>query len=99
MWSRTCRSTPSHEAPGARRVSLERMDELLREIESAHGVRFADGLQLMSATALLRRPFDPAMPVLLLGDVAGDAAPGAGATDPRAVVPGRQAHASDPSAM
>lgn len=65
------------------------MQELLDEIEARHGVRAADGLQVLAPAALLARPFDPGMPVLLIPDGAMDSPP----------LAGRHAHAGDPTAM
>jgi tetrapyrrole methylase family protein / MazG family protein len=70
------------------------LDELLRELESGHGIRVEDGLQLLGPEALLTRPFDPGMPVLLLP--AESPAPHAGSP---AVLPGRQARGSDAVGM
>jgi tetrapyrrole methylase family protein/MazG family protein len=72
------------------------MQELLDEIGRRFGVSVADGLQLLTAAGLLRRPFDPGMAVLLLPeDVAADTP---GSFDPQ-VLPGRAAHGADASAM
>jgi MazG family protein len=70
------------------------MQQLLDELASRHGIDPTAGLQLMSARALLERPFDPGIPVLLLP--AGDPA-----EEPsvETVLPGRQARGRDAPAM
>lgn len=65
---------------------------LLDEIGDRFGVSVSDGLQLLTADGLLRRPFDPGMAVLLL-PVEGDE-PRADGFVPKAL-PGRHAHGAD----
>jgi tetrapyrrole methylase family protein / MazG family protein len=74
------------------------MHELLLELESVHGVRAADGLQLISPLALVKRPFEPGLPVLLIPESQGSAT-GADAAFEPPVVPGRHAHGADPAGM
>ncbi len=79
---------------------------LLEELEARHAVRLHDGLQVLGPAALLRRPFDPGLPLLLLPDRSDDIArdsgpkddPGASPFDPP-VLPGRAAHGSDAAAL
>ena len=104
--STTCRQTtfPSKKHPegGASKpeacrrgavvgATLTSMHELLDEVEARYGVRLVKGLQLLGPHALLARPFDPGMPLLLIPDGDGDDAPDA--------LPGRRAHASDAAEM
>ena len=42
------------------------IDPILEEAESRHGLRVGDGLQIVSASMLARRAFDPSWPVLVL---------------------------------
>ena len=65
------------------------MEELLNEVEARFGMSAADGLQLLSAQALVARPFDPGMALVIV--------PGrtAGATP----IPGRAAHGASAAAM
>ena len=75
--------------------------QLIEELESRHGVVAADGLQILAASALAARPFDPGMAVLLLPV----ATPGRAATGEAGdgfvpiVLPGRSAHGADPADM
>jgi len=64
------------------------MDKLLDRIEARFGVTATNGLQLLSPAAIVARPFDPGMAVVLVADD-GHAA------DPIAALPGRAAHAAD----
>ena len=50
--------------------------ELLDEIKARFGAEPTDGIQLLTAAGLLRRPFDPGMAVLLLPDEASRAVDG-----------------------
>ena len=78
---------------------------LLEELERRHGIRLADGLQVLAPEALAARPFDPGWPLLLL---TGSRAPeagrraradlAAGAFRPD-LLPGRGARAPDPLAL
>lgn len=63
---------------------------LLDEVQARFDVSAADGIQLLAAQALVARPVDPAMPLVLV------AQPG---TTPLPPLPGRQAHAASPAAM
>ena len=63
---------------------------LLDEVQARFDVSVADGIQLLSAQALVARPFDPAMPLVIVAQA------GTTALSP---LPGRQAHAASPAAM
>jgi len=63
---------------------------LLDEVQTRFGVSAADGIQLLGQAALVARPFDPAMPLIVVPE------PG---TMPKPPLPGRQAHAASPCAM
>ena len=65
------------------------MQALLDEVTARFGVSVADGIQLLSPAALLARPFDPGMAVLIV--------PGPDLAAP--VLPGRGAHAGSPATM
>jgi tetrapyrrole methylase family protein/MazG family protein len=65
------------------------MDELLSQVETRFGVTAADGLQLLSASALVARPFDPGMALLIVAAQANGATP----------LPGRAAHGASSAAM
>lgn len=69
--------------------------ELIEELRSRFGVRPIDGLQLLTVTGLLRRPFDPGMALVLLPDDSGSNLSTAAdeAFDPR-LLPGRAAQAT-----
>jgi tetrapyrrole methylase family protein/MazG family protein len=67
------------------------MDAFLTEVESRFGVGPRDGLQLLTTAALVARPFDPGMAILLVADAPGDA--------PAAPLPGRAAHGANALAM
>ncbi len=73
------------------RDTLAPMHDLLREIHSRHGIDVTDGLQLLSSRALVERPFDPGMPVLLIPAEPREA--------PSDVLPGRHARGPDAAAM
>jgi tetrapyrrole methylase family protein / MazG family protein len=66
------------------------MDELIAEWESRFGLRAADGLQLISPVALVGRPFDPGLPVLLVPSADGEE---------EAALPGRHGHGDRPLEM
>ena len=65
------------------------MDELLAQVQTRFGVTAADGLQLLSATALVARPFDPGMALVIVPSTAGGSTP----------IPGRAAHGASAAAM
>jgi MazG family protein len=67
------------------------MDALINEVESRFGVGPAAGLQLLTAAALVARPFDPGMALLLVAEpvAAAESAP----------LPGRAAHGANALAM
>ncbi|HUG47108.1 MAG TPA: nucleoside triphosphate pyrophosphohydrolase [Candidatus Limnocylindria bacterium] len=74
------------------------MQGLLDELQARHGVRAHDGLQLLGVSALVRRPFDPGLPILVLPDgTLGTQVDPPGFQPP--VLPGRHAHGSDPAAL
>jgi MazG family protein len=87
------------------------IDALLAEVERRHGIRPGDGIQVLSAGALLRRPFDPGWPVLVVSDAAAQDATSRWAptvterTDAEApafrppLLPGRHARPADPLAL
>ena len=54
------------EARGATSPRHELMDALLRELRERHGLDPARGLQLLTASALLRRAFDPGMALVIV---------------------------------
>jgi tetrapyrrole methylase family protein/MazG family protein len=66
------------------------MDGLVNEVQSRFGVTAADGLQLLTPAALVARPFDPGMALLLTPDS------NAAMSKP---LPGRAAHGADALAM
>lgn len=70
------------------------MKHWLDEASARHGVDPAAGLQLASAAALLRRPFDPGLPLLIVPEGSGQPSTDAPTFDPAALA-GRQAHAGD----
>src|SRR3954454_13433206 len=63
--------------------------QLLGEVESRYGVSAADGVQLLSVSALLARPFDPGIALILAPD----------ASRPVTPLPGRAAHAGSAAQM
>lgn len=80
------------------------VQELFDELQSRFGIRPTDGTQLLTGPALLRRPFDPGMAVLLVPDEPTLDAPaqigvGADGEFEAAALPGRAAHGSDSAAM
>ncbi len=62
------------------------IDAMLAEAESRYGLRLADGLQVVGASALAGRAFDPSWPLLVLADD-----PTAGPSDARDTVADRDA--------
>jgi tetrapyrrole methylase family protein/MazG family protein len=65
------------------------MDELLNQVEARFGVTAADGLQLLSAHALVARPFDPGMALVIVPGKSEAATP----------IPGRAAHGASAAGM
>lgn len=65
------------------------MDELLAQVEARFGVAAADGLQLLTAAALVARPFDPGMALVIVPGTATAAPP----------IPGRAAHGASAAAL
>jgi tetrapyrrole methylase family protein/MazG family protein len=85
------------------------MDALLSELRRLHRLGPELGLQLLTPAALLRRPFDPGMALVILPEAASVAIPPAALeTDPPSpsdpdpppfrpgVLPGRHGHGTDP---
>jgi len=66
-----------------------RVGALLDDVESRFGVSAADGLQVLTTSALLARPFDPGIALVLIPGKSSNAAP----------LAGRAAHASSPAQM
>lgn len=81
--------------------------ELLAEVEQRTGLGIADGIQIASPAALVRLPFDPGWPLLVLAETppAPGSLPDPGPSSPdgaafRAVaLPGRGVHATDPARL
>ena len=67
------------------------LEEALHELERRLGVRPGDGLQLAAASALVRLPFDPGWPLLILGDAVAAPASGSASAFDAPVLPGRHA--------
>src|SRR5688500_19684496 len=65
------------------------MDELLAQVEARFGVTAADGLQLLSAAALVARPFDPGMALVIVPGTAEAATP----------IHGRARHGASPATL
>jgi tetrapyrrole methylase family protein/MazG family protein len=83
------------------------MDALLSELRQIHGLGPELGLQLLTPSALLRRPFDPGMALVILPETPPPPPAGLGLdppspSDPGAppyrphVLPGRHGHGADP---
>jgi tetrapyrrole methylase family protein/MazG family protein len=72
------------------------MQALLDEVRERFGVSASDGLQLLSVGALVARPFDPGMAVVVVPESPASA-PAEGALE--SALPGRAAHAESPVAM
>ena len=88
------------------------IDALVEELERRHGLHPSDGLQVLGVAGLVRRPFDPGWPLLLLpaaeapapADPPAAAAGGPAVAEPPAspppfdppVLPGRHARPADP---
>lgn len=70
---------------------------ILELLEQRHGVRAADGLQISSVDALVKRPFDAGLALLILPEVA-DTVAASGSFQP-ASLPGRHAHGVNPLAL
>jgi tetrapyrrole methylase family protein/MazG family protein len=62
---------------------------VLDELETQHGVRATDGVQILTVAALVARPFDPGIALVVVPD-------GSSASPP---LPGRAAHAGSASEM
>ena len=74
------------------------LPRLLSGLAEHHGWQPSDGLQVLTSDSLVRQPFDPSLPLLILPGTDGLDATGRGPFVP-AVLPGRQGHGSDPVAM
>jgi tetrapyrrole methylase family protein/MazG family protein len=70
------------------------VSQLLESLEQRFNIRSSDGLQLLTAAGILRRPFDPGISVLLLPV---DASERRGADFDPDALPGRAAHAEGAS--
>jgi tetrapyrrole methylase family protein/MazG family protein len=73
--------------------SLHAMDALQNDLREQHGIRPGDGVALVGIDALVRRPFDPGMALVVL-PAEGEDTPAQGETgafDPR-LLPGRHGH-------
>lgn len=68
------------------------MQQLLDELETRHGLRVVDGLQLIAADRLAGSPFDPGLPLLLLPSTGGNGLR-------PAILPGRHGHGADPAQL
>jgi MazG family protein len=84
------------------------IDALLAEVERRHGIRPADGIQVLSAEAVLHRPFDPGWPVLLVPAGPDERAGASTETEPLdtgrpgfrpSVLPGRHSRPPAPHAL
>ena len=77
------------------------MHDWLGEAASRFGVEAAGGVQLMSAPALLRRPFDPGLPLLIVPAAMAKPAPAdaTGADFEPPALAGRHAHAADAATL
>ncbi len=76
------------------------MSGMLELLEQRHGVRAADGLQILSVEALVRRPFDSGLALLVVPhpiDQDGTREPVGGYQPP--ILPGRHGHGADPLAL
>jgi MazG family protein len=74
--------------------------ELIAEIEARFGVTAADGLQILTPGATIRKPFDPGLAVLLVPEPdTGAAAAKPGEEFDPGPLPGRAAHGADAAAM
>lgn len=74
---------------------MMQVPEVIEEVRSRFGVRPSDGMQLLTAAAMLRRPFDPGMALILLPDESEQARHGAGDEAFEAqLLPGRAARAT-----
>ncbi|MGH2407664.1 MAG: nucleoside triphosphate pyrophosphohydrolase [Candidatus Limnocylindrales bacterium] len=73
------------------------LEEALSDLERRFGVMPEDGLQIVGLSALVRRPFEPGWPLLIVGGggvLRGDTA----GFDPPAL-PGRHAHGTDAATL
>ncbi len=76
----------------------QELPRLLSGLAEHHGWQPSDGLQVLTSDSLVRQPFDPSLPLLILPGTDGVDATGRGPFVP-AVLPGRHGHGSDPVAM
>ncbi len=72
------------------------IDELLAEAERRHALQLADGVQLLAASALVRRPFDPGLPLVLVPTGEAPVPTEQAEAFQSDTLPGRDAHATDP---
>ena len=70
---------------------------LLDELQTRFRVGVGDGLQILTADGVLRRPFDPGMATVLLADAPAKADDGDGFQPP--TLPGRAAHGASASQL
>ena len=81
------------------------LEDALRDLERRFAVRPADGLQVVGAASLARRPIDPGWPLLILSEGIPASAPDlaaeavAGSSFAPLVLPGRHARPADPAAV
>ena len=78
----------------------ESIADLIRDLEPRHGAVLRAGVQVLAPSAVLARPFDPALALVITADAA-DATPldVGGATFEPDVLPGRHAHGRDVLAL
>jgi tetrapyrrole methylase family protein/MazG family protein len=69
------------------------MGTLLDDAEARFGVTATDGVQVLAAVALISRPFDPGIALIVVPDEAG------AKTAAVVPMPGRAAHSASPAAM
>jgi MazG family protein len=76
------------------------VQQLISEIETRFGVSAGDGLQILTPGAIVRRPFDPALAVVLVPEAAsGRRPPAAGNEFDPGPLPGRSTHGADAASM
>ncbi len=75
------------------------MQQLITDVETRFGFSAGDGLQILTPDALVRRPFDPAMAVLLLPVPPSRQSRSAGDDFDPGPLPGRAAHGTDAATM
>jgi tetrapyrrole methylase family protein / MazG family protein len=75
------------------------MQPLLDEAAARFGVSVNDGVQLLSSAALVRRPFDPAMALIVVAARPGEVTSAAERSFDGPALPGRAAHAADAAGL